>query len=189
MADNKSADKMQKFSTFNTYASEVLAKQDKLSPEYMALLISCMDYRYPHRIVDVMDAERLTGAYDHLVLAGASLGALVPDWREVLFQHIRAALALDHKIKKIVILDHRDCGAYKKKAAPALGLPSEVLNDILKGGLEDDILPSTEFKCHCEVVSKLIPLLKAEFAKEIPNLKIDAILLTRDEDDEMFRDK
>jgi pimeloyl-ACP methyl ester carboxylesterase len=72
-----------------------------------------MDYRYPHRIVDVRDELDLSGKYDHFVLVGASLGALVASWLDVLIKHIEAALLLKHHIKKIVILDHRDCGAYR----------------------------------------------------------------------------
>ncbi len=66
--------------SFRSYAIEVLAKSDRLSPQNMALLVSCMDYRYPHRIVDVMNELDLSGKYDHFVLAGAARGARVPCW-------------------------------------------------------------------------------------------------------------
>lgn len=181
MAD-QSLFEMQDVATFKAYAAEVLVKQDKLSPTNMAMLITCIDYRYPHRIVDVMDSLGLTGLYDHFVLAGASLGAHVPGWQAVLIQHIRAALALQHHIKKIVILDHRDCGAYR--VPDQIGVPS----DILAQGLERDILPSVEQACHLSVAQKLVPILKSQLAKDIPDLKVDAILLTRNEDDVLFRD-
>jgi hypothetical protein len=176
-------DAAESLTSFRAYVDEVLAKSDKLSHENMALLVSCMDFRYPHRIVAVMDELGLSGKYDHFVLAGASLGSHVPAWQDVLIKHIEAALILGHHIKKIVFLDHRDCGAYRYPKE--IGVPA----DILDNGLVKDILPSTELNCHLSVVQKLVPVLKSRLKKLIPDLKVDAILLTRDEDDILLEEK
>lgn len=176
------ADSSQRITSFRAYATEVLAKADKLSPENMALLVSCMDYRYPHRIVNVMDGLGLSGKYDHFVLAGASLGVHVQCWQDVLIKHIEAALLLEHHIKKIVVLDHRDCGAYRYPKE--IGVPSHILDQ----GLAKDILPSVELACHLCVAEKMAPVLKDRLKKQIPDLKIDALLLTRDEDDVLFKE-
>lgn len=156
----------------------------KLAPELRGqdkpkvLLLTCMDYRYAHRIVDLMDREGLRRKYDIFVLAGAALGAnagegnknKVPaEWREALVSHIRAARAIDHPIERVVILEHRDCGAYKHF------LDLEWAK----------VKPPEEFDKHQEQVVKLDQYLKSEFAKEIPNLQVDAILLAREEDDEI----
>ncbi len=169
--------------SFQDYAAEVLVKQDKLSPAKMALLVTCMDYRYPHRVVNVMDGLGLARAYDTFVLAGASLGAHVPKWQEVLVSHVKAAVFLNHHIKKIVLLDHRDCGAYKHPRE--IGVPENVLKD----GLPDDVLPSKEKACHLAVAEMLVPVLKKKLKKESPDLVIDALLMPRDEDDVLFRDR
>ena len=53
--------------------------------------------------------------YDQFVLAGVSLGFLqttYPGWGKALFDHIDISLKL-HKIVKVILLDHLDCGAYK----------------------------------------------------------------------------
>ncbi|WP_249209314.1 carbonic anhydrase [Magnetospirillum sulfuroxidans] len=80
-----------------------------------ALLLSCMDYRLVDDIVHYMDGRGLTNKYDHVVLAGASLGVLQDknvSWGQTFWDHVGVALDLHH-IHKIIVLDHRDCGAYK----------------------------------------------------------------------------
>lgn len=159
---------------FQRFVAEKLvpsvAAHDK--PEIM--LLTCMDYRYAHRIVDVMDQQGLRFKYDMFVLAGASLGGnagegnahTVPaSWQEALVSHIRAARAINHPIKKLVILEHRQCGAYNY----FLGL------DWAK------VYPHQELDVHLAQVKKLAAYLKGIF----PDLEVDAILLTREEDDEL----
>ena len=80
-----------------------------------ALLLSCMDYRLVDDIVRYMDGRRLTNNYDHVVLAGAALGATsdkFPGWNATFWEHLDVAIKLHH-IKKVIVLDHRDCGAYR----------------------------------------------------------------------------
>lgn len=157
--------------TFEEFVAEELEKPG------MSMLVTCIDYRYPRRIVDAM--QRLTPGkvYDQFILAGASLGACRPDWRKVLIEHIEAALALGHDIRRIVILDHRDCGAYR--VPDKLQIPPK----ILKEGLKEDILPSEELAAHQRVLSKLIPKLRKH--PRIAKMEFLALLLTREQDDEM----
>jgi hypothetical protein len=136
-----------------------------------------IDYRYPRRIVDVMQRFRPGIPYDQFILAGASLGACNPEWQRVLVQHVKVALKLGHDIQEIVILDHRDCGAYKHPREA--GVPEAILRD----GLPDDVLPSVETACHQHVLSNVIPALRKRMRKKIPDVKFSAWLLTREEDD------
>lgn len=80
-----------------------------------ALLLTCMDYRLANEIEDYMDARGLRDRYDHVVLAGASLGALnssFPAWSDVFWAHLDLAIKL-HEVHRVIVLDHRDCGAYR----------------------------------------------------------------------------
>lgn len=78
------------------------------------VLLSCMDFRYPHRIIDTMDARHLRGKYDHLILAGASLGVLLKsEWQRTFLDQLKFAVE-KHGATQVIILDHRDCGAYKE---------------------------------------------------------------------------
>ena len=80
-----------------------------------ALLLSCMDYRLVGETERYMAGRGMRGKYDHVVLAGASLGAVTdtyPDWGRTFWEHLDVAIQL-HQIHKVMVLDHRDCGAYK----------------------------------------------------------------------------
>lgn len=94
-------------------------------PRGPALLLSCMDLRLVDEIVQFMDHDGLANRYDHVILAGAALGALgIPGakndagedyshWKKVFEDHLAAACQL-HRIKDVYILEHRDCGAYRE---------------------------------------------------------------------------
>lgn len=80
-----------------------------------ALLLSCMDYRLVDDLVTFMAAHDYRDNYDHVVLAGASLGvvhAAFADWHATFWQHLAVAIDL-HGITEVIVIDHRDCGAYR----------------------------------------------------------------------------
>ncbi|MFN3522164.1 MAG: carbonic anhydrase [Phenylobacterium sp.] len=80
-----------------------------------ALLLTCMDYRLANEIEAYMTARGLRDKYDHVILAGASLGAVsdkYPAWAETFWAHLDLAIQLHH-VHRVIVLDHRDCGAYK----------------------------------------------------------------------------
>ena len=154
--------------SFEQYVTTQLAPDLAVQVKPSVLLLTCMDYRYAHRIIDVMDSAGLRRKYDTFVLAGAAAGANENEiWRKTLVEHIRTARSIDHPIDRLIILEHRDCGAYKA----FFGLDWSM------------VTPPVEEARHAEEVIKLIADLKREFRTEIPNLKIESILLTRDEDD------
>src|SRR5918998_6328713 len=77
------------------------------------LLLTCMDSRYPQRIIDTMDSLGWRGKYDQLILAGASLGVVhKQEWQETFLDQLGFAIE-HHHVSEVFILDHRDCGAYK----------------------------------------------------------------------------
>ncbi|MFN0315602.1 MAG: hypothetical protein ACKVQA_11270 [Burkholderiales bacterium] len=53
--------------------------------------------------------------YDHIVLAGAALGAITdkfPAWNQTFWEHLDVAIKLHH-IHTVMVMDRRYCGAYK----------------------------------------------------------------------------
>lgn len=78
-----------------------------------ALMLSCMDYRLTDSVFEYMNSRGLDHDYDHVILAGAAIGATnaaFSDWHATFWQHLDAAIAL-HQIKEVMVIDHRDCGA------------------------------------------------------------------------------
>lgn len=78
-------------------------------PDDKVLLLSCIDLRFPHRIIDTMDSHGHCGKYYHLAMAGASLAA--KQWKATFDEHLK--FAVDAEAKGVIILDHMDCKAYK----------------------------------------------------------------------------
>lgn len=80
-----------------------------------ALVLNCMDHRLIASVADYLDGRGLRGRYDQIVLAGGAIGVMSDDaspWSETFWQHVK--LARDHDgIRKIIVIDHRDCGACK----------------------------------------------------------------------------
>jgi hypothetical protein len=125
------------------------------------LLLSCMDYRLTYDTGKYMQQTRgLKGNYDHIILAGAGLGAnntMFPKWSDTFWEHLKVAIDLHH-IHKVMILDHRDCGAYKV---------------ILNEGSEDR---GRETKVHAEQLTKLKGLIMAKY----PKLEVELLLMSLD---------
>jgi carbonic anhydrase len=80
-----------------------------------ALAVTCIDYRLVDDAVKFFDGMKLVNDYDQVSLAGASLAAVsakFPSSNAAFWDHIGIAITLHH-IRKVIVLDHRDCGAYK----------------------------------------------------------------------------
>jgi carbonic anhydrase len=80
-----------------------------------AMLLTCMDYRLLDETERYMSGRGLRNKYDQVILAGASLAALTdkyPAWGQTFWEHLEVAIQL-HQIHQVILMDHRDCGAYK----------------------------------------------------------------------------
>ena len=83
--------------------------------ETEALVLNCMDYRLIGPITDYLDGRGLRGRYDQVILAGGAIGVMSDQnapWAETFWQHVKLAQDL-HGISRIIVIDHRDCGACK----------------------------------------------------------------------------
>ncbi|MBC7820487.1 MAG: hypothetical protein IAG10_26685 [Planctomycetaceae bacterium] len=107
-------------------------KLDTSSHDAEVLLLTCIDFRFFHKVAEHIEAAGLSGKFDHVILAGAELGAVVdfpPEpklhWQQFFLEHLDLSKAL-HNIKKVLVLGHRDCGAYRKfKVLPNNPSPDE----------------------------------------------------------------
>jgi carbonic anhydrase len=126
-----------------------------------ALMISCMDYRLADNVHKAMDSLGMTDKYDHVVLAGASAGVVddtFKGWHDTFWSHLDVAIDL-HGIHSVIVVDHRDCGAYKIAFGP-----------------EHAADPDAEMAQHREVVA----LLAAQLKERKPELAFAAYLMALD---------
>ncbi|MGH9825320.1 MAG: carbonic anhydrase, partial [Blastocatellia bacterium] len=94
---------------------EITSSNTNVSGEVETLLLTCLDYRMIELMRQYMTSLWLYRKYDHIVLGGASLGAVTdryPAWNQTFWDHVRIAIEL-HGIKKVMVMDHRDCGTYR----------------------------------------------------------------------------
>jgi carbonic anhydrase len=126
-----------------------------------AVLLSCMDFRLMNEIEQYMSGRGLRDNYDHLILGGASLGALTdkyPAWGKTFWDHLDIAIKL-HNISTVIVMDHRDCGAYKV----LLG------EDFAKN-------PAKESATHAQYLRELGGAIK----KKYPQMKVELTLMALD---------
>ena len=126
-----------------------------------ALLLSCMDYRLVDHTHSYMDERGIKGRYDHVVLAGASLGATTdtyPAWRNTFWEHLDVAIQL-HNIHRVILLDHRDCGAYK---------------------VIYDKNFSADAEAEAEIHAKHLRELKEQIGEKYPDLHVETLLIDLD---------
>ena len=125
-----------------------------------ALVITCMDFRLIDDAVYFLNSNGYNNNYDELILAGASLGynqTKYETWRKTVDDHINLAKKLHH-IKKIIVIDHMDCGAYK------------LFYDKSKISREDEI------KFHIENFNKFKKLIYESY----PDLEVSTYLMNID---------
>ena len=87
---------------------------------YEAMVLSCIDPRFPELTLNYMKGRGLIGKYSQFVVAGASIGVVAPafkDWHKAFWDNLAASIQLHH-ISKVIALDHRDCGAAKIAYGP-----------------------------------------------------------------------
>ncbi len=154
-------------------------KVDKSHDHAEVLLLTCIDFRFFSLISQKMNDEGLNGKYDHFILAGAALGAtldfsdahlpepgppewsckpLLPrlHWQQVFLEHVQIALKLHSTIHRVIILEHRGCGAYKAFLKPE-GYPQPTPNK------------DPERNAHKAQADKLEQVIKKHF----PRLRVD----------------
>jgi len=126
-----------------------------------ALLLSCMDYRLTDATERYMAGRDMRNKYDHVVLAGAALGAITdkfPDWNKTFWEHLDIAIQL-HQIHQVIVMDHRDCGAYKTI-------------------LGEDLAPNP--RKEMDVHATQLKTLRGAIAKKHPTLKVELLLMALD---------
>ena len=83
--------------------------------KYEAMVLSCMDPRFQPKVYKYLKAKKLTGKYSSFTIAGAAIGVThkkFKKWHSTFIDNLSTSIKL-HKINKLIVINHRDCGAAK----------------------------------------------------------------------------
>ena len=82
-------------------------------PVYEAMLLSCIDPRIIDPIHNYMSVRGLDRKYSHFTIAGAAIAVEAEAfraWHQTFWDNLAISIEF-HKIKRVIAIDHRDCGA------------------------------------------------------------------------------
>ena len=83
--------------------------------KYEAMVLSCMDPRFQPKVYRYLNGKKLTGKYSSFTIAGAAIGVThkkFKKWHSTFIDNLSTSIKL-HKINKLIVINHRDCGAAK----------------------------------------------------------------------------
>ena len=125
--------------------------------KYDAMVLSCIDPRFQPKVYKYLKGKKLSGKYSSFTIAGAAIGVTAKKfkkWHSTFIDNLSTSIKL-HKINKLIVINHRDCGAAK------------IINSNKK------FSTSIENKIHKESFKKIKKIINKKF----PSLKISFKIL------------
>ena len=90
----------------------VNVNQEAARSDCDTLVITCIDYRFAVANQEFAnDTLGLRDNYDHISIPGSIYNLVNPETRSLLFSKFALSVSM-HLINRVVIISHRDCGAY-----------------------------------------------------------------------------
>ena len=86
-----------------------------MKSNYKAMVLSCIDPRFQPIVYNYLKKKKLTGKYSSFTIAGSAIGVTANKfkrWHKVFWDNFETSVKL-HNIKKLIVINHRDCGAAK----------------------------------------------------------------------------
>ena len=83
--------------------------------KYEAMVLSCIDPRFQAKVFNHLKRKKLTGKYSAFTIAGAAIGVThkkFKKWHSTFWDNLETSIKL-HQISKLIVLNHKDCGAAK----------------------------------------------------------------------------
>jgi len=122
-----------------------------MKSKYKAMVLSCMDPRFQLPVFKFIKKKNLISKHSSFTIAGAAVGVThkkFKKWHQAFIDNLAASIKL-HKIEKLIVVNHEDCGAIK-------------LAENKKNYIEDEIHKNS-FQKLKKVINKNFPKLKLEF--------------------------
>ena len=79
------------------------------------MVLSCIDPRFQPIVYNYLKKKKLIGKYSSFTIAGSAIGVTANKfkrWHKVFWDNFETSVKL-HNIKKLIVINHRDCGAAK----------------------------------------------------------------------------
>ncbi len=131
-----------------------------MKSKYKAMVLSCIDPRFQKPVYNYLKKKKLTGKFSAFTIAGAAVGVThnkFKKWHKTFYDNLGTSIQL-HKIEKLIVINHKDCGAAK----------------IANG--KKEFSPVNEKKIHKVSFSKI----KKQIKKKFPKLKVELNLISLD---------
>jgi carbonic anhydrase len=138
-----------------------------MKKNYKVMVLSCLDPRFQSIIFDYLNKKKLNGKYSSFTIAGAAIGVTsskFKKWHKTFWDNIDISIK-SHNIKKLIVINHRDCGVAK----------------FINGKKEFSEL--NEKKIH----KKSFEEIKKSLKNKYPNLSIELNLISLNKKIEKFR--
>ena len=138
-----------------------------MKSNYKAMVLSCIDPRFQPIVYNYLRKKKLSGKYSSFTIAGSAVGVTANKfkrWHKIFWDNFETSVKL-HNIKKLIVINHRDCGAAK----------------IINGKKEFSDLNET--KVHKNSFKKI----KKIFRKKYPKLSIELKILSLNSKVEIFK--
>jgi len=129
-----------------------------MSSQYKAMVLSCIDPRFQSIVSNYLLKKKLKGKYSSFTIAGSAIGVTAQKfkkWHQTFWENLDISIKL-HKIKKLIVINHKDCGAAK------IINKKKEFNELI------------ELKIHEDSFDKIKKKIKIKY----PNLTIETILLS-----------
>ena len=138
-----------------------------MKSNYKAMIMSCIDPRFQPVVYNYLKKKKLTGKCSVFTIAGSAVGVTANKfkrWHKVFWDNFDISVKL-HNIKKLIVINHRDCGAAK----------------IINGKKEFSKINET--KVHQNSFKKI----KKVFKKKYPKLSIELKIISLNSKVETFK--
>ena len=79
------------------------------------MVLSCIDPRFQPVVYNYLKKKKLVGKYSSFTIAGSAVGVTAykfKKWHKAFWDNFDTSVKL-HKIRKLIVINHRDCGAAK----------------------------------------------------------------------------
>jgi len=138
-----------------------------MKSNYKAMVLSCIDPRFQSIVYNYLRKKKLSGKYSSFTIAGSAVGVTANKfkrWHKIFWDNFETSVKL-HNIKKLIVINHRDCGAAK----------------IING--KKEFSDMNETKVHKNSFKKI----KKIFRKKYPKLSIELKIISLNSKVEIFK--